>query len=150
MDAAARLPFHRKLVITIARRIPPVLLNEPWAIFVKSLCVASGSATLAGPPPGSLEDNLPRAMVTLWSITLICGGLAGLIGLLSSTRRLEVAGLVWLGTAALVYAAAVLVTRGFVAAFAGSMVLAFGLAALTRALAVYASYELARYRAEQR
>lgn len=146
MNAAAA---RRRLAVTIARHIPPAVLAEPWAIFVKALCVASGLTTLAGPAPGSLEDTLPQVMVTIWSVTLVCGGAAGLAGLLTTTRRLEVAGLLWLGTAAMVYALTILITRGLVGAVPGGIVLAFGLAAFVRALAVYASYELARYRAGQ-
>jgi hypothetical protein len=129
----------------IARRIPAVILEQPWALFVMGLCVISGMTTFLGPAPGSIETTLPRFVVYLWSGTLVAGASAGLVGLLRpNLRRVELAGLVWLGTAAIVYGATIMLRFGLGGIVPGSIVLGFGAAALVRALAVYVAYEVAR------
>lgn len=128
----------------IARRLPAVLLAEPWAFFVKSLCIVSGLTTFVGPAPGSIEQVLPAPLVYLWSATLVLGASAGLYGLARpGARRIEITGLIWLGTAALVYAGAIALRAGLAGMVPASIVLAFGMAALIRALAVYLAYEIA-------
>lgn len=129
----------------IARRIPPIVLEQPWGIFVKSLCIVTGLSTFAGPKPGSLAAALPPSVVYLWSITLVLGSACALYGLFRpKARRVEIAGLIWLGTASIVYAVAIFGTLNVAGFIAGGIVLGFGLAALVRALAVYVSYEVAR------
>jgi hypothetical protein len=134
----------------LARVIPSVVLDEPWALFVKTLCILSGVTTFIGPTPGTIESSLPQPVVYLWSATLVLGAGCGLVGLLRPQwRGLEITGLIWLGTAAAVYSVTIFVRFGFAGAVAGSVVLAFALAALVRALAVYVTYELAVQRARQ-
>lgn len=135
----------RRWPIRLALVIPEVFLDQPWGIFIKALCVISGLATFVGPQPGSLQESLPEEMVFLWSITLVVGALCGLIGLFQPrVWRLEVAGLIWLGTASIVYAIAIFAQAGFRGAVPGGIIMGFGLAALVRALAVYVTYEVAR------
>lgn len=118
---------------------------QPWAFFVKGLCVLSGLTTFVGPAPGSIEATLPRPVVLLWSLTLVCGAAAGLAGLLRpNLRTVEIAGLVWLGTAALVYAVTILLRFRLDGLVPTGIVLGFGVAAFVRALAVYVTYEVAR------
>lgn len=129
----------------IALHLPPVLLDQPWGIFIKALCIISGLATFVGPQPGSLEATLPRVLVYLWSATLVLGASFGLWGLIRPKAwRLEIAGLIWLGTASIVYALAILFHAGIKGAVPGAIILGFGLAALVRSLAVYVCYEVAR------
>lgn len=129
----------------VALHLPPILLDQPWGIFVKVLCVISGLGTFVGPQPGSLEATLPRALVFLWSITLVLGATFALCGLFRpKVWRLEVAGLIWLGTASIVYGVAILAHAGWSGAVPGSIILGFGLASLVRSLAVYVTYEVAR------
>jgi hypothetical protein len=129
----------------VALHLPPVLLDQPWGIFIKFLCIVSGLATFVGPRPGSLEATLPQALVFLWSFTLVLGASFALWGLLRpKVWRLEVAGLIWLGTASIVYGVAILANAGFKGAVPGCIILGFGLAALVRSLAVYVTYEVAR------
>lgn len=134
----ARWPFR------LAHRLPTVVLDQPWAIFIKGLCVLSGLTTFLGPAPGSIESTLPVPVVYVWSATLVLGATAGLYGMLRPAAWLvEVAGLIWLGTAALVYGLTVLVQFRLDGAVPASILVAFGLAALTRALAVHVSYAIA-------
>lgn len=129
----------------VARHIPAVVLAEPWAFFVKSLCIVSGLSTFVGPAPGSIDAALPPALVFLWSATLVGGSAAALYGLVRPNRqRVEITGLIWLGTAAVVYAAAILAAFRLDGLVAAGIVLAFGLAALIRALAVYVTVEIVR------
>jgi hypothetical protein len=121
-----------------------VVLAEPWAIFVKALCIASGITALAGPRPGSLSAILPPALVMVWNLTLVLGAALSLVGLLRVHLRLEVAGLIWLGTASLVYAVAIALRFGLSGVVAAAIVAAFALAAFTRCLALYAALALAR------
>jgi hypothetical protein len=128
----------------LAHRLPTVVLDQPWAIFIKALCIVSGLTTFLGPAPGSIESTLPRMVVYLWSATLVLGASAGLYGVLRPQhRRIEEAGLIWLGTAACVYGVTVLVQFRIAGAVPAGILLAFGLAALTRALAVHVSYAIA-------
>jgi hypothetical protein len=138
-------PRKKSWARKIARMLPPVVLNQPWAIFIKSLCIFSGFSTFLGPPPGSIESVLPGPIVYLWASTLIAGASAALFGLLRPAhRRIELAGLIWLGTAAIVYAVTLTTRAAAGGAVPGGIVLGFGLAALVRALAVYVSYEIVR------
>lgn len=135
----------RRLLFGLSRLLPTVVLEQPWAIFIKALCILSGVTTFAGPAPGSIEAVLPRPIVYLWSSTLVLGAAAALWGLLRPrARRLEIAGLIWLGTAACVYAATIWLRFGLGGAIPSGIVGGFGTAALIRALAVYVSYEIAR------
>ena len=135
-------PARRSWPVRIARHIPALVLEQPWALFVKSLCLVSGLTTFLG-RPGSIEATFPGWVQLAWSLTLVCGAVAGLAGLLRPRwRSVEVAGLVWLGTAALVYGAAVLLRFRLEGVVAGSIVVAFGAAALVRALAVYVAWDI--------
>jgi hypothetical protein len=134
----------------VSRLIPTAVLEQPWAIFIKGLCIISGLTTFAGPKPGTVESSLPGPVVYVWAATLVLGALFGLVGLLHPRwQQLEVAGLIWLGTAALVYAATIGVRFRADGMVAASIVAAFGMAAFVRALAVYVTYELARDRVRQ-
>lgn len=129
----------------LAKRIPAVVLEQPWAIFVKTLCIISGLSTFVGPAPGTIEATLPQAVVSAWSITLVVGAGCALYGLLQPRHReVELLGLVWLGTASLVYAVTIATRFGTGGAVPCAIVLAFSLAALVRALAVYLEYEIAK------
>lgn len=135
---------RRRVLFGLARAIPTTVLEQPWAVFIKSLCVVSGLTTFAGPAPGSIESTLPEPVVYAWATTLVMGASASLYGLLRARgHRLEIAGLIWLGTASLVYAGTLVVRLDAGSAVAAGIVFGFGLAALTRALAVYVSYEIA-------
>jgi hypothetical protein len=139
--------MHRGLLYRTARLIPAVVLDQPWAIFIKALCFVSGLTTFAGPKPGTIEATLPTPIVYGWATTLVAGSLLGLIGLGSRRRQhYEVAGLIWLGTAATVYAVTIALRFGSGGAVAAGIVFAFGLSAFVRALAVYLTVELARQR----
>lgn len=130
--------------VRIARHIPAIVLAEPWAIFIKALCILSGLTALFGPEPGAIGRELPHWSALLWAVILVAGASSALYGLLRPQTAVEVAGLIWLGTAALVYAGAILLRFQLSSVVGGSMVLGFGLAALTRALAVHVTYELAK------
>lgn len=133
----------RSILPRIARKLPSVVLWQPWGLFVKVLCIFSGITAFFG-PPGSITQALPPTVVLLWNITLVGGASAGLYGLLRPLPQVEVAGLIWLGTASIVYAVAIIASLGLPGFVAAGIVGAFGLAALVRALAVYVSYEIAR------
>lgn len=136
--------------LRLARHLPTIVLTEPWALFIKGLCIISGLTTFVGPAPGSIQAQLPQLVVTLWSITLVGGALTSLIGLFKTTLwRLEISGLIWLGTAALVYAACIATRFRVDGAVATGIIVGFGLAALFRALGVYVTYEVARQAAIQ-
>jgi hypothetical protein len=129
----------------VARVLPPIVLYEPWALFIKGLCIVSGLSTFAGPKPGSIEASLPQGWVYAWSACLVIGATAGLYGLLRpEQRRVEIAGLIWLGTASLVYGVTIAARFQAGGAVAAGIVLAFAFAAFFRALGVYVSYEIAR------
>ena len=135
---------RRRWPFALARVIPAIILDQPWAVFVKGLCIVSGLTTFAGPAPGSIEATLPRAVTYAWSTTLVLGASASLYGLLRARgARLEIAGCIWLGTASLVYAGTLAVRLDAGSAVAAGIVAGFGLAALVRALAVYVSYAIA-------
>jgi len=139
----AQWPFR------LAHKLPPVLLDQPWALFIKALCLISGATTFVGPAPGSIEATLPAPVVYLWSATLVIGASAGLYGLLRPHAwRVEIAGLIWLGTASVVYGLALLVRFQLDGAVATAIVVGFGAAALTRALAVHVTYSIATTVAE--
>lgn len=136
--------------VRVARHIPTIVLAEPWAIFIKSLCIVSGLTTFAGPAPGSIEQALPPLAAYGWAVTLVAGAGSALYGLLRPrSQRIEISGLIWLGTAAVVYALAILLRFRIDGLIAGGIVLGFGAAALVRALAVYVTYEVAREAAQR-
>lgn len=126
-----------------------MFLYQPWGVFIKTLCVITGLASFIGPSPGSIEAALPHILVLIWSVTLITGALCGLYGLFRPRAyRVEIAGLIWLGTASIVYAIAILAHVGISGAVPGGIIMGFGLAALVRALAVYVTFEVARIAVE--
>lgn len=134
-----RWPFR------LARLLPPILLEQPWAIFVKGLCIVSGLTTFFGPQPGSIQALLSRPVQVGWSVCLVAGAACGLWGMLRPAFwRVEVTGLIWLGTAAIVYAITIMLRFGLAGVIAGGITLGLGLAAMVRALAVYVTVEIAR------
>jgi hypothetical protein len=92
--------FAPRLALALARRLPPVPLAEPWALFIKAACIVSGGAYLAGLTPRSIDVLLPAWLVAVWNAELVLGGLLGVAGLFRRWWRVEYAGLVCLGAAA--------------------------------------------------
>lgn len=82
---------------------------EPFEVFISALCVVAGlPLVFDGPAPGTLEQHLPVILVKLWGLELSGGGVLTLLGLaLTGTprgTRIEKSGLLFLATAAGVYA----------------------------------------------
>jgi hypothetical protein len=112
--------------------------RHPFEVYMLVLAAISGAPLLFGKPnSGSIEETLPPLLVTAWGGMLVVGSLLALLGLYwrgrSSTALLmERAGLVGVGGAAVVYAAA-LTTAGWRGAFAGCLTAGFGLACFAQA-----------------
>src|SRR5918996_793715 len=91
--------------------------RHPFEVYMLVLAAISGAPLLFGKPNScSIEETLPPLLVTAWGGMLVVGSLLALLGLYwrgrSSTALLmERAGLVGVGGAAVVYAAA-LTTAG--------------------------------------
>jgi hypothetical protein len=138
------------LLLRLARRLPPLLLEEPWALFIKGACVLSGASYLAQlGTAGSIQQLLPRPVVLLWNVDLLLGGALGLAGLLNRERRrrVEVAGLLLLGASTAVYAIAIVAVAGRRGIVPALLVGSFGAAAYLRALGVWAAAAVISQRA---
>jgi hypothetical protein len=136
-------PFLLRLV----RWLPPMLLQEPWALFVKIACVLSGASYLLQlSSPGAISRLLPPAVVALWNADLLLGGALGLAGLLRKVRRVEIAGLCLLGASTLVYATVILAIGGRRGIVAALLIGLLGAAAYLRALGLWATGATIRQR----
>ena len=110
-------------------------------VFLLFFVFASGiSVTFGAPAPGSIEEALPRWGVYAWGTALGLGALATLIGLYlqPSDARLvagvlfEQVGVASLGSAAILYSAAVAGAAGWSGAFPAGVTFGFGVACIYR------------------
>lgn len=100
---------------------------HPFEVFIPFLCVLAGVPLLfSGPAPGTIEESLPKFLITLWGIELAAGGMLTIGGLVAGSRRVEKFGLSLLAAAATVYALVLLVTSWPVAIVSAAIVLGFG------------------------
>jgi hypothetical protein len=126
----------------LALRIPASVLDNPWGICIKAGASLAGLLMLvlpAAPLPPTIRSELGAQTGRLWAILLTAGGLIGLFGYFRHHWRLEVAGLLFLATAAVVYGVVLLVGFGGAGVAAGFGFLAVFVAALLRSLTVASS-----------
>jgi len=130
----------RSLLLRLARQLPPILLEEPWALFIKTACILSGVTYLFQlGSPSAISRLLPPFVVALWNVDLLLGGALGLAGLIRRIRRWEVAGLCLLGASTVVYATVILAVAGRRGIVAALLIGSFGVAAYLRALGSWAA-----------
>jgi hypothetical protein len=89
-------------------------------------------------PAGSVQDNLPPWLVAAWGTVLLGGSVTALVGSYwrgnyANGITLERVGLNLVGSAGTTYALLILATAGMSGLLAGGIVLAFGLACMSRA-----------------
>ena len=115
--------------------------RHPLIVFLLILCVISGLTVAFGAPaPGSIEETLPRWGALAWGAALGLGALSTLIGLalqpfdrhLVSGVLFEQVGVASLGSAAILYSAAVAAVAGWTGAFPAFITFGFGVACLYR------------------
>jgi CHASE2 domain-containing sensor protein len=111
--------------------------RHPFELFTLFLCVITALPTVLRltPAPSSINMALPHWLVIAWSITLLVGSVAALLGVYWRDRRTglitEQFGLAVTGAAALIYAGCIIAvgTGGVIPA---GIVGGFGLACLWR------------------
>lgn len=138
----------RSLLIRLARRLPPVVLEEPWSLFIMLGCIMSGLSYLLAPSAGSIALLLPDPIVWLWYGDLLLGGTLGLIGLLRGRWNIQIAGLLPLGASATVYAIAIAVVAGLRGIVPTILIAMFAAAAFAEALGLYAASTAVRARVD--
>lgn len=113
--------------------------RHPFEIAVLLAAVVCGIALIVtGVSTRSVATAMPGVIQGMWHVLLVAGGAVGLIGVLGQFRlemRLgfEVAGVVVLGTAATMYAIALIAVSGSQAIPAGSFIAAVAVASWARA-----------------
>jgi hypothetical protein len=123
----------------LALRIPASVLDNPWGVCMKASASIAGLLMLFWPKvplPITIRSELGPYTGRLWAMLLAAGGLLGLFGYLKHHWRLEVAGLLFLATAAVVYGVVLLVGFGGAGIAAGFGFLGVCVAALLRSLTV--------------
>lgn len=96
--------------------VPPS--RHPFQIWVLAACALSGFSTVFNlGSPKTLDDLLPAFWVTIWGITLMIGGTAGLVAAwlpdAITGRLLERLALAGIGGMAVVYAGVILQQVGY-------------------------------------
>lgn len=115
--------------------------RNSFEIFLLASCVLSGTTSLFGDAePSTLQRALDAWMVVAWALLLTLGGGAGLFGIALRSASwgllVERIGMYLLAGASLAYGIAVIVANGKAALFAGLFTIAFGLAAVARAIQI--------------
>jgi hypothetical protein len=115
-----------------AHRYPP----DPRALFVLLLCITSGVPLIfANATPGSIAARLDAPYVVAWGVMLTGGATLTLVGALRQSVNGVVAeqvGSVALGSACLIYVAAIWLSVQWRGTVNMSLLLGFGLASLWR------------------
>src|SRR4051812_1230976 len=93
--------------------LPLGTLDRPIESFVALLCIVAGGSQLLGlGEQQSVAAVLPGTIVKLWSVELLAGGFVVAVAVWRANRRGERAGLLLLGTSALVYSICALAFLG--------------------------------------
>lgn len=117
--------------------LPLGTLDRPIESFVAVLCIIAGVTQLVGvAEQQSVTSSLPTAVVNLWSVQLMVGGLLVVVSVWRGDRRTERAGLLLLGNSALVYAICALAFLGTRSIYTACITVAFAIAVALRALII--------------
>jgi hypothetical protein len=125
--------------------LPIGTLDRPIESFIAVLCVIAGVTQLTGiGEQQSVDHSLPAALVYLWSVELIVGGVFVMFGVWRRDLSRERAGLLTLGAAALVYAICALAFLGSRSIYTVCITTAFAVAVGLRALVISLFLQLER------
>jgi hypothetical protein len=114
--------------------MPQSVLLHPFELYIAGLALLTAIPLVVGQPaPQTINALLPLWLVKVWGVELAVG--AGLVvaGLLRPRSRLERLGHSLLAPAAMTYGAAIVTVLGVTGVLAGGIVIAFGIACMTRA-----------------
>lgn len=115
-------------------RMPLSVVEHPFEMLIAGLCVVTGpSLLLRGPTatPDTLDDTLPRWLVSGWALAIIMAGTLIILGKLYSLF-LERSGMAFFAAGALVYGMTILTQLSPSGVFAGVTYLFFAVAAAIR------------------
>jgi hypothetical protein len=140
-------PFQR-FSFFVARRLPPMLLQQTWPLFIKGAAIIGGLSLFLPwiPGPVSITSTLTRWEGFLWGALLVAGGVLGLWGMLKDQWLVHTAGLVMIGAPLLVYGFAVMAYRGQGAFFNAFLLGTLGVGCYVRALGMYVTHTTAEMR----
>lgn len=139
--------------------LPIGTLDRPIESFLAVLCVMAGTVQLAGPAEQkSVNALLPPAFVTGWSLMLVVGGAATVVGVTRDWARVERAGLKLLSGSSFIYAVCAIGFLGWDSIYTVCLTIAFGIATALRSMMIGVERaalnamrrELIRVRAEKR
>lgn len=114
--------------------------RNPYEIWLLVALFISGVIFLLhlSPDPPSVQATLPIFTRQLWSIQLVSGTSAALIGMFwkqaATGRTIQIAGHLWTGTGALIYACVLFYYNGLAATLSGLIVGSITIAAVTKSL----------------
>lgn len=112
--------------------------RHPFQTYLLSLAVVSAAPLMFGQnQPGSISASLPPWLALTWGVMLFTGALAALVGSYwlgdyADALTVERIGLLFVGAAACVYAAAIVALAQLGGLLAAGITLGFGLACLRR------------------
>lgn len=113
--------------------------RNPYEVWLLAALFLSGLLFLLGLSTSkSVSATLPGFSVTMWSVQLVTGTAAALIGMFWNQptvgRTIQIAGHLWTGTGALIYACVLFYYNGWAAAMTGLIVGSITIAAVAKSL----------------
>jgi tryptophan-rich sensory protein len=73
-----------RLLLWLATRLPQPVAEAPERVFINLICAATGLSVLVSNRPSPLWSH---SVATAWSVLMLGGGLAALVGYWQSARR---------------------------------------------------------------
>lgn len=114
--------------------------KNPYEVWVLAALLLSGSLVLlrVTPDPPSIEASLPPFSRLMWNLQLVSGTMAALIGMFwkqpTTSRTIQMAGHLWTGSGAFIYACVLFYYNGLAATLTGLVLVSVVIAALVKTL----------------